>query len=288
MHFPNHVMAFPSPASRTSGPGVTIHRLHVDIPSLMRGTDSRDRACTEYAEGLARLAVVRSAAIWMRDLSQESFRLIHAVPECPGVDRLDANDPLSRWAIDSGAFSWRVSLEETRTGHEGVCLYFSQEGRLILKLVSAVDDLGESDDIRCVQYSLAELFALLDSASSTPGAGDRPSGAAFELSVDLQYLRATAMGDDEFVRHILVLCADELEIAVEQLAAAAEKMDVDAVAYIAHRMRSTARTAGIENLDNVLALAETAAMNGRVRGCDTAVEFVQAAVQSIRRLLNTL
>ncbi|MBO6576858.1 MAG: Hpt domain-containing protein [Rhodothermales bacterium] len=239
--------------------------------------------CRAFVDELAGSEGVDYVALWVRDgyLHRdpgEGYELVKAVPEGRTARVIDADHETAEWARSVGAFGWMACDQPpsgllSRRGAAGVFVLFAQEHHLIL----ALNLRDENAEVDGVQLKLAELSSKLTSRfeliEDVPDLGP--------ITVDVKFLEAMAMGDPTFVRHMLDLCITELSAGSEKLFEALIHETAGDVVYHAHKLRSTARTAGAERLDALLEEIEQAAEQGDlsrvrmgVRGCERAISAI--------------
>ncbi len=226
-------------------------------------------------------------ALWVKEgfLHQgtgHGYELVKAVPEGRTARLIPETHELSQWAYSAGNFGWMACDEPpagvlSRRGSAGVFLLFAQERNLIL----ALNICTEEPEIAGLQYSLAELSAQLSSHLAPVAEHDEIP----EITVDLGFLQAMAMGDDTFVRHMLDLCIDQLALGSEGLYDALDKDASKEVVHLAHKLRSTARTAGVEALDQLLSEVEIEAGRGDLSRVRLGVRACEQTISAINQLL---
>jgi HPt (histidine-containing phosphotransfer) domain-containing protein len=95
--------------------------------------------------------------------------------------------------------------------------------------------------------------------------------------VDLEFLHASALGDDAFVRRLVGLLLEEMPNYMASLEQAVEKGDLNQVAFAIHRLKSLSRTAGMKRLDIVLGRLEAAVALGEVDRLSESMSRAMAA-----------
>jgi HPt (histidine-containing phosphotransfer) domain-containing protein len=241
--------------------------------------------CGAYVKSLLKQGVVEYAALWVRAglMHQDptgGYELAKEIPEKGAARQISPNDELAVWAAAAGSFGWRLSdapLEAQPDADPGLMLVFAQEAEIILLL----HIFAEGAEIAGIQSSLAELASHLRKATRN-AAGPRSDGP---VVIDMAFLEAMAMGEDSFVRHMLEMCLEQLVEGSERLAESAASGSVKEVGQHAHRMRSTARTAGAERLDGLLATVEMLADGGCVGAIAPAIHGCEQAITGIFSIL---
>ncbi len=260
-------------------------RIEVSVEQLSLTAVTHRTLCQTFVEKLLEQEVVDYAALWVRTgLMHQApvggYELAKELPEKTGTRHIRPDDELALWAEAAGPFGWRISdstVADQPSAHPGLMLAFAQGTEIILLLhISA-----EGTEIATIQSSLTELSEHLHTAARY-SASPRSSGP---VQVDLGFLEAMAMGDDAFVIHMLGLCVEQLVEGSQKLAEAAAANSVVEVGEVSHKLRSTARTAGAERLDELLATVEMLARGGCVGAVNPAVHGCEQAITGINKIL---
>lgn len=244
--------------------------------------------CRDFVAEIAGIEDVDYAALWVKEgffdpvATGDGFQLVRALPEGRTARRVPGTHEMAEWAYSARNFGWMVCDQPpagmlSRRGTAGIFLLFAQERNFIL----ALNIISEAPEIEGVQYSLTELSARLSAFEKERSASD----AGPEISVDLGFLQAMAMGDDTFVRHMLELCIDQLNVGSEALNQAVAEGSATDVVHLAHKLRSTARTAGAEALDQLLSEIENEAEAGNLARVPVGIRSCQQAISAISRLI---
>lgn len=243
--------------------------------------------CQDFVQRVSDLGDVDYTALWVKEGflhhgTGQGYELVKSVPEGRTARIIPADHELSEWAHSAGAFGWMACDQPpagvlSRRGSTGVFLLFAQERHLILALNICTED----PEIEGLQFSLAELSAQL-SSHMDPAAVE---GEIPEIVVDLGFLQAMAMGDDTFVRHMLDLCIEQLATGSEGLYQALDQDSAKEVVHLAHKLRSTARTAGVEALDQLLAEVESEAEKGDMSRVRVGIRACEQTISAINQLL---
>jgi HPt (histidine-containing phosphotransfer) domain-containing protein len=243
--------------------------------------------CREYVETLSGTPDIDYAALWVRHgylhgMPGDGYELVKSIPEGRTARVIPGEHELAAWAHHVGAFGWMACDVPpagilSRRGSAGVFLVFAHGRELIL----ALNIRNEESEVDGVQSSLAELARALKehygSAESTQ--------SSEPITVDVAFLEAMAMGDKTFVSQMLDLCIEQLAIGSEALFEAVAKNSGKDVAFNAHKLRSTARTAGAERLDAILSEVEGAAEFGDFVGVRSAIRGCEQAISAINKIL---
>jgi HPt (histidine-containing phosphotransfer) domain-containing protein len=243
--------------------------------------------CQDFVQKVSDLKDVDYTALWVKEGflhhgTGHGYELVKSVPEGRTARLISESHELSEWAKSAGNFGWMACDEPpagvlSRKGSTGVFILFAQERHLILALNICTDE----PEIEGLQFSLAELSAQL-SSHMDPAAIE---GEIPEIVVDLGFLQAMAMGDDTFVRHMLDLCIEQLAVGSEGLYSALDQDSPQEVVHLAHKLRSTARTAGVEALDQLLAQVETEAEQGNLGRVRVGIRACEQTISAINQLL---
>ncbi|NNE69354.1 MAG: hypothetical protein HKN29_03195 [Rhodothermales bacterium] len=244
--------------------------------------------CRDFVGEIADIPDVDYAALWVKDgffhrgAAGSGYELVRSVPDGRTARRVPETHEMAEWAYSAGNFGWMVcdvppSGMLSRRGTAGIFLLFAQERNFIL----AINTTAETPEIEGVQFSLTELskrLADFENSSEVQEAGP-------EITVDLGFLQAMAMGDETFVRHMLELCIDQLSVGSEAMHEALSENSTVEVVHLAHKMRSTARTAGAEALDQLLSEIETEAEAGDLSRVGLGIRACEQAISAISHLI---
>jgi HPt (histidine-containing phosphotransfer) domain-containing protein len=238
-------------------------------------------------EKLSGTSDIDYVALWVREgylhgKLGDGYELVKSLPEGRTARVIPGNHDLAVWAHHVGAFGWMAYDVPpagilSRRGSAGVFLVFAHGRELIL----ALNIRSEEAKSEVVQSSLSELARAL---KEHIGSAESPQSSA-AITVDVGFLEAMAMGDKTFVSQMLDLCIEQLAIGSEALFEALSKRSGQDVAYHAHKLRSTARTAGAERLDEILSEVEGAAESGDFGGVRAAIHGCEQAISAINRIV---
>lgn len=76
------------------------------------------------------------------------------------------------------------------------------------------------------------------------------------LQIDLSYLRELSGGNTDFEREMLTLFNSEVSLDVQTMEKALEDHDCQAIAYIAHKLKSSIQLVGFSSLFDLLSEIE--------------------------------
>jgi HPt (histidine-containing phosphotransfer) domain-containing protein len=278
------------PTASSEQPNSSRHRAPAPREPVRERITSRGSLrglCQEFVQRVSDLEDVDYTALWVREGllhngTGHGYELVKSVPEGRTARLIAETHELSKWACSAGNFGWMACEQPpagvlSRRGSAGVFLLFAQERHLIL----ALNIVTEDPEIEGLQFSLAELSAQLSSHLDSAADDDEVP----EIGVDLAFLQAMAMGDETFVRHMLDLCIEQLAVGSEGLYEALNQDSPKEVVHLAHKLRSTARTAGAEALDQLLSEVETEAEAGDLSRVRIGIRACEQAISAINQLL---
>ena len=102
-------------------------------------------------------------------------------------------------------------------------------------------------------------------------------------AIDIEGLKRLSGNDIAFVNEILKLYGERTSRDVEELRAAYDEEDWNAVRFVVHRMRSAAVPLGLKNLVVILKRIELALKNEEIQGIREQLEEVYSITSIVMR-----